>query len=307
MVGAHETVAGIDGGPFHDRQNVALDAFAADIGAVPAFAPGDLIDLVQEDDAAGLHSLQRHARHLVHVDELLLFFLHQVIGRFRHPHLAAARLAAEEIGEHVLQIDAHLFDARVGGDFEVGAAVFHFQFHDALVELALAQPLAQFLARTVDAFAGLRLRRHQQIEQALFGVGLGAVGHFFQALLAHHVDGDIHQVADHRFHVAAHVADFGELAGLHLQKRRIRQPRQPPRDFGLADARGADHEDVLRHHLVGHFGRQFLAADAVAQRDGHGALGFGLSDYVLIQFAHDFARGELVEDRFLVRPIGAGR
>ena len=137
----------------------------------------------------------------------------------------------------------------------VGAAVLHVQLHQALVELALAQPLAQLFARALDALARLRLRRHQQVEQALFGVRLGAVRHFVQPLFAHHVDGDIHQVADHRLHVAAHVAHFGELAGLHLQERRIRQPRQAPRQFRLAHARGADHEDVLRHHLFGHLGR----------------------------------------------------
>ncbi len=133
--------------------------------------------------------------------------------------------------------------------------------------------------------------------------GFGAVGNFVEALFAHHVDGDIHQVADHGFHVAAHVADFGELAGLHFQKRRIGQLRQAARDLGLADARGADHEDVLGHHLLGHFGRQFLAADAVAQRDGHRALGFGLPDDVLIQLAHDFARRQFVEDGLLIHGL----
>ena len=214
-----------------------------------------------------------------------------------------ARLLAEQVGQHVLEVDAHLFDAGVGGDLERRRAVLHFDLHQALVELAVAQALAQLLARALDAFAGLRLRRHQQVEQALFGVHLGAVGHFVQPLFAHHVDGDIHQVADHRFHVAAHVAHFGELAGLHLQERRIRKPRQAPRQFGLADAGGADHEDVLGHHLFGHLRRQFLAADAVAQGDGDGALGVGLPDDVLIQFADDFARRQLVEDRLFIHGL----
>jgi hypothetical protein len=169
----------------------------------------------------------------------------------------------------------------------VGAAVLDFQFHHALVELAFAQPLAQLFAGALDALGGLRLRRHEQVEQALLGVGFGAVGNFFEALFAHHVDGDIHQVADHGFHVAAHVADLGELGGLHFQKRRIGQPRETSRDLRLADAGGADHEDVLGHHLVGHLRRQFLAADAVAQRDGYGALGVGLPHHVLVQLAHD--------------------
>ena len=96
VVGAHKAVAGVDGGAFHDRQNVALHAFAADVGAVAAFAPGDLIDFVQEDDAAALHALERDARHLVHVDELLLFFLNQVFERLGDAHVALARAAAEQ-------------------------------------------------------------------------------------------------------------------------------------------------------------------------------------------------------------------
>src|SRR5579859_1597459 len=51
VVGADEAVAGIDGGAFDDGQDVALYALAADIGAVAGFAPGDLVDLVEEDDA----------------------------------------------------------------------------------------------------------------------------------------------------------------------------------------------------------------------------------------------------------------
>jgi hypothetical protein len=58
--------------------------------------------------------------------------------------------------------------------------------------------------------AGWR-RRQQHVEQALLGVHLGAVFHFFEALFAHHVDGDLDQVADHGLDIAAHVADLGKL------------------------------------------------------------------------------------------------
>ena len=87
------------------------------------------------------------------------------------------------------------------------------------------------------------------------------------------------------FDVAAHIADFGELAGFHFQERRIGELRQPARDLGFADAGGPDHEDVLRHHLFGHLGLELLAADAVAERDGDGAFGVGLADDVLVEFA----------------------
>ncbi len=96
VIGAHEAVARIDGGAFDDGQDVALHAFAADVGAMAAFAAGDLVDLVEEDDAAALHALDGDAGDLVHVDQLLLFFLHQIVESLAHAHLALARAAAEQ-------------------------------------------------------------------------------------------------------------------------------------------------------------------------------------------------------------------
>ena len=57
VVGAHHAVLGVDRGALDDGQDVALDAFAADIGPVAALAPGDLVDLVDEDDAGLLDAL----------------------------------------------------------------------------------------------------------------------------------------------------------------------------------------------------------------------------------------------------------
>src|ERR1700722_3652743 len=48
VVGADHPVAGIDGGAFNDRQNIALHSLAGNVGAVAAFAPGDLVDFVDE-------------------------------------------------------------------------------------------------------------------------------------------------------------------------------------------------------------------------------------------------------------------
>ena len=96
-----------------------------------------------------------------------------------------------------------------------------------------------------------RQRRQQQIEQPLLGRLARLLAHFGDPLLADHVDGDLGQVADHRLDVAADVADLGELRRFDLDERRLRQPRQPPRDLGLADAGRADHQDVLRRDLLG--------------------------------------------------------
>ena len=75
-----------------------------------------------------------------------------------------------------------------------------------------------------------------------------------------------------------------------MRKRRVRQPRQPPRDLGLADAGRTDHQDVLRQDLARHLGRETLAAPAVAQRDRDGLLGALLPDDVLVELDDDLAR-----------------
>ena len=42
--------------------------------------------------------------------------------------------------------------------------------------------------------------------------------HLFHLFRLHHADGGLHQVADHRLHVPAHVAHFGEFGRFHLDK-----------------------------------------------------------------------------------------
>ena len=88
VIGAHHAVARVHRGSFHNGQNVALHAFARNVGPVAAFAPGNLVDLVEEDDAVRLNALHRGAVHLVHVDQAAFFFLHQVVERVAHLHLA---------------------------------------------------------------------------------------------------------------------------------------------------------------------------------------------------------------------------
>src|SRR5262249_58621197 len=51
VVRADDAVLGGDRRALDDRQEVALDALAADVRTVAAFPPGDLVELVEEDDA----------------------------------------------------------------------------------------------------------------------------------------------------------------------------------------------------------------------------------------------------------------
>ena len=90
VVGLHHAVLGVDGRALDDWQDVALHAFAADVRPVPTLAPGDLVDLVDEDDPGLLHAFDRRARHRIHVDELLLLFLGERLERVRAPRASAS-------------------------------------------------------------------------------------------------------------------------------------------------------------------------------------------------------------------------
>ena len=77
MVGLDRPIFGRDRRSFDQRQQVALDAFAADRAAANV-ADRDLVDLVEEDDPVGLGIGQRDAGHIVLVDALVGLFLDQL-------------------------------------------------------------------------------------------------------------------------------------------------------------------------------------------------------------------------------------
>ena len=304
VIGPHHAVLGVDGRAFDDRQDVALHAFAADFRPVAAFAAGDLVDLVDEDDAGLLDALDRGVGDRVHVDQLLLFFGQQPLARFGHGDAAALRAALEQSRHHVAQVDADFFHRRSGDQLDRRERfLLDVDFDHAIVELAVAQLLAHPLARAAHLVADAarifvrrrRPRRQQQIEQPLLGIELRLGAHFFDALFAHHVDGELDQIADHRLDVAADVADFGELRRFDLDERRMRQLREPPRDLGLADAGRPDHQDVLRRDVLGQLRRQLLAPQPVAQRNRDRALGLRLPDHVLVELGDDLARRQRID------------
>lgn len=181
--------------------------------------------------------------------------------------------------------------ARHAGYLEAGhaasAGIAHFDLDLLVVELAVAQLFAETVARR-------RARRlaDERFEHAFLGIDMGARLDVLAHLLAHQADGDLDQVADDLLDVAADIADLSELGRLDLDERRTGKARQAARYLGLADAGWADHQDVLRHHLFTHLAFELLAAPAVAQGDGHGALGVLLADDEAIEFRNDFAGRE---------------
>jgi hypothetical protein len=105
--------------------------------------------------------------------------------------------------------------------------------------------------------------------------------------LAHLGDRDLDEIADDLLDVAADIADLGEFGGLDLDERRAGELGQPAGDLGLADAGRPDHQDVLGQHLLAQGAGQLQPPPAVAQRDGHRALGIGLADDEAVEFGND--------------------
>ena len=124
----------------------------------------------------------------------------------------------------------------------------------------------------------------------LFGRRFDRFGH----LCADERDCAVEQVADHRFDVAAVVADLRVLRRLDLDERRAGETSQPPRDLRLSHAGRPDHDDVLRRHVLPHRFGELAAAPSIAHRDRDGALSVGLADDVLVELGNDLLGGEVV-------------
>ena len=205
-----------------------------------------------------------------------------------HRHAARLCAAAEGLAQHVGQVD-HAGAARHAGYFELpGARVRHLDLDLLVVEFTGAQLAAEGVARRL---AGVR--SHQRVDHAALRIELRLCFHVLAARGACHGDAGFDEVAHDLVHVAANVTNLGELGGFHFQEWRVGELGKAAGDLRLAHAGGADHEDVLRHHLVTKRAFQLLAAPAVPERDGDGALGFRLADDVAVQFRDDLAGGKI--------------
>lgn len=194
MVGLDHAQLGVDRAALDERQQVALHALAGNVGAAGVAALGNLVDLVDEDDAVLLHRLQGAGLEVFFVDQARGFLVADELEGFLDLQLAALLLALAHVGEEVLQLVGHLLHAGRGHDLHPGRALGDLDVDLLVVQLAFAQALAEQLTgvgiAALHRFFGkaYRARRRQQgVEDAFFGGVFGAVAHLVHLLLAQHL------------------------------------------------------------------------------------------------------------------------
>ena len=146
----------------------------------------------------------------------------------------------------------------------------------------------------------------EHVDDALDRVARRKLAHFLAAFVHDGTNRGFHEIAHHRLHVAADVSDLGILRRLDLDEGRADQGRQTPSDLGLADAGGADHQDVLRRDLLAQVFTGANAPVSVTQRDRDGALRLALSDDVLVELLDDLAGRQRSPDRAALSHAGHG-
>src|SRR5437667_235918 len=160
VVGAHVAVARLYRRAFDDRQQVALDALARDVGprALAALAR-DLVDLVDEDDAVILDAIERLVHDVIHVHQLLQLFVDQDAARLVHVHRAALFLLGYQLLNHFAEIDVRPFHAlrRLHHLQHWEALLLHLDLDIAFFELPIFQLGAKLLTRAAAALIRLRL------------------------------------------------------------------------------------------------------------------------------------------------------
>jgi hypothetical protein len=261
------------------------------VTVVPSTSGRRSRDLVEEDDAALLGALHRVPFDLRAVDEAVDLLPLEHSPRLRDRHLAA-RGPREHPPQGIAQVHLQRLHPLAAEQVEhrrAGLGDLHLDL--ALLELPLAQHLAQGPAGLLAAAVGCG--GEEEVEEAVLGAALGGDPDPLGALLADHGDRRLDEVADDGVHVAADIADLGELRGLHLDERRSGEAREAARDLRLAHAGGPDEDDVGGVDLAPQLLGELLPAPAVTQGDGHGPLGVALPDDVAVELGDDLAGREL--------------
>ena len=181
------------------------------------------------------------------------------------------------------------------------AFVFHLDLNLPVIQFAASDSFHQFFAplffflifrligllfteNNIHGASGLRLfRRPQNFGNAMqrFFLRVPAVAGGF--LFLHKTHRFFHQVPHHGLYVSSHVTYFGVLGGFHLHKRCMGQGGNPPGNFCLAYAGGANEKNILGADFPGNIRWKLSCPPAVPKSHCHSPFGILLPDNVMVQ------------------------
>ena len=236
-----------------------------------------------------LRTRKRFGRDGVLVDHLLRLLVDDEIHRLLDGELPLLFLDAHHTPENVSEVD--FVAGSVAGSELYGLGLLLYLHLDGdAVEMSRAYLAEQFffklrvgLVRGVHLFAD----GQKQLDEVVLRDFRRAGHNLFELFFLDHTHGNLDKVADDAFHVPAHITDFREFGGFHLDERRAHEFREPARDFRLTHARGPFHKNVLGRDFFPHFLGKTAPSVTVAQRDCHRYFRILLPYDISVQFFDD--------------------
>ena len=155
VIGHDRAMFRVNGTALYDGEQVSLNTFSGYVGSTGTLATSDFVDLVEKDDPGLFHLVDRFTRGVVHIDQLLGFFLRQVFQRLGHLHESLLLLTLEHPTEHVTEIVFEVIQAtHVGDDADRKATFFNIHLDRSFIQLAFPQFEPQLRPRGL-----MRIRR----------------------------------------------------------------------------------------------------------------------------------------------------
>src|SRR5262245_22202475 len=103
MIRANHAVAAVNRSSFDDRKDISLYAFPADIWSMTTLTTRNLVYLIKKNDSVLFDPFNSNPSDLVHVDELLFFFLNEVVNGLRHLHLSLFSLLPKNVWKDIFK------------------------------------------------------------------------------------------------------------------------------------------------------------------------------------------------------------
>ena len=303
-------VFGIDGAAFHDGQDIPLYSFPAYIRTMPAVAAGNLVNLIDKDDAVLFGACNGFFLDGVIVDQPGGFLVGDDFAGLTDFDVADARPLGHHVSHHVPETDA------AAADFQRRGFLFHLKIQFKILNLTTHQLLADFFLfpgqrygfligglgllltaqKEIKRVSGIVFFRgmRQQIGKPFLSQYAGPRKNPFLVFLLDQTDGVFRQVTDNAFHIPAHIADFGKFGCFHLDKRCVDQLGEPAGNFGFSDAGRADHQDILRNDFIPEGFFHTASAVSVPQCDCDCFFGLVLADNKPVQFMYNLTGCKLL-------------